>query len=106
MESRDREKERELNEQLPIIPHEFFGRDCCGCIVAKVENGKATFLCNECLTPISELDFQRILHETSEQSQATAACPHCGQVNMFPLFSKILAYTCDYCGQGVGLEDV
>jgi uncharacterized protein (DUF983 family) len=28
-------------------------------------------------------------------------CPHCGSVNLFPGFSKILAFTCQHCGNAV-----
>jgi uncharacterized protein (DUF983 family) len=32
---------------------------------------------------------------------ASEMCPHCGSVNLFPGFSRILAFTCRECGQAV-----
>jgi len=34
---------------------------------------------------------------------ATAKCSRCGAVNLFPGFSKMLAFTCKECGQAVML---
>jgi uncharacterized protein (DUF983 family) len=28
-------------------------------------------------------------------------CPHCGKVNLFPGFSRVMAYTCCECGRPV-----
>jgi uncharacterized protein (DUF983 family) len=28
-------------------------------------------------------------------------CPHCGSVNLFPGFSKMLAFTCLQCGKAI-----
>jgi uncharacterized protein (DUF983 family) len=36
---------------------------------------------------------------------ATGKCPHCGAVNLFPGFSKMLAFTCRECGQAVSMDD-
>jgi uncharacterized protein (DUF983 family) len=35
----------------------------------------------------------------------TEMCPHCGKVNMFPGFSKMMAYTCKDCGEAVELSN-
>jgi uncharacterized protein (DUF983 family) len=32
---------------------------------------------------------------------ASEMCPHCGSVNLFPGFSKMLAFTCRQCGKAV-----
>jgi hypothetical protein len=37
-----------LNDMLPIIPHESAGADCCGCIVVSVTGNDAELRCNEC----------------------------------------------------------
>jgi hypothetical protein len=37
-----------LNNMLPIIPHESAGVDCCGCIVVVVRDSDAELVCNEC----------------------------------------------------------
>ena len=35
-------------EDLPIVPHEVTGADCCGCLIVDVDGDQATILCNEC----------------------------------------------------------
>jgi hypothetical protein len=38
----------DLQDKLPIIPHESAGVDCCGCIVVKISGSDAELRCNEC----------------------------------------------------------
>ena len=38
----------DLNNTLPIIPHESAGVDCCGCIVVVVRGNDAELMCDEC----------------------------------------------------------
>jgi predicted RNA-binding Zn-ribbon protein involved in translation (DUF1610 family) len=86
---------------LPIIPHADFGAaDCCGCLVEIVEESGTKFVCNECGAVIPPEDVQRVVM-TMESVEAT--CPHCGRVNQISGFSEVLAFTCRYCGRGVGL---
>lgn len=35
---------------------------------------------------------------------ASAFCPHCRSVNLFPGFSHMLPFTCKTCGKGVDLK--
>jgi hypothetical protein len=47
---------------LPLIPHEFFGVNCCGCPVEMI--GEETqFVCNECELVISVEDVHRAAME-------------------------------------------
>jgi hypothetical protein len=47
---------------LPIIPHEEFGADCCGCLVEII--GETTeYQCNERGAVIPPADVQRIVME-------------------------------------------
>jgi uncharacterized protein (DUF983 family) len=62
------------------------------------------FVCNTCHSIL--LTFQRLgtQNEESKPKQsivASARCPHCGDLNVFPGFDQILAYICQHCGQGV-----
>jgi hypothetical protein len=34
---------------------------------------------------------------------ASEKCPHCGTVNLFPGFSRMRAFVCRECGEGVSL---
>jgi predicted RNA-binding Zn-ribbon protein involved in translation (DUF1610 family) len=84
---------------LPIIPHSDFGVDCCGCLI-EVVGEQSEFLCNECGGVIPPADVHRAVMEM-ESTEAT--CPHCGWVNHIDGFSEVHAFTCRYCGEGVGL---
>ena len=61
------------------------------------------FACNTCHSIL--LTFQRLGTESRSASlqirAASARCPHCGDLNVFPHFDQILAYVCQHCGQGV-----
>ena len=84
---------------LPLIPHEFFGVNCCGCLVEMI--GEETqFVCNECEAVIPVEDVHRAAMEI-ESTEAT--CPHCGQVNQISGFATVDAFICVRCGCGVGL---
>ena len=84
----------------PIIPHEDFGADCCGCLVAII--GETTeYRCNECGAVIAAEDVQRIVMEMPSVEEI---CPHCGKVNQINGFSEVYAFVCLHCGQGVSLD--
>ena len=69
---------------LPIIAHEEFGADCCGCLVEII--GETTeFRCNECGSVIAPEDVQRIVMQMSSVEQA---CPGCGKVNLIRRASR------------------
>jgi len=97
-----------MNRVNTIIPHSDFGSpDCCGCLVGIVVGERASIVCNECsavvrLVPATEL--QKTLDEMEiGLSLATALCPHCRNVNLFPGLSAVTAYVCQSCGRGVEL---
>ena len=69
----------------PILPHEFFGADCCGCLVEEILDDGPKFTCNECGEPVPVQDVQRVVLEM-ESTEAT--CPHCGHVNQIDGFPR------------------
>jgi hypothetical protein len=80
--------------------------ECCGCLNAYIGEHQAEIKCNECgkvLRTVPASAAEATLTEM-ELSLAVASelCPHCGSVNLFPGFSKMLAFTCQNCGRGVG----
>lgn len=91
---------------LPILPHELFGSDCCGCLVetmivpyrgARIEPERR-FHCNECGAAVPVEDVQRAVL-AMEATDVT--CPHCSQVNRIEGFSDVFAFRCRHCGEGV-----
>ena len=83
---------------LPIIPHEDFGADCCGCLCEVMEDSGPRFVCNECGAEVPVEEVQRIVM-AMESCEET--CPHCGHVNQIDGFSRLLAFVCRHCGGGV-----
>ena len=69
----------------------------------------ADIICNECeavVRTVPTADLQCTLDEMeSTLDVATARCPHCGSVNLFPGFSEMLAFVCKECGESVRLSD-
>jgi hypothetical protein len=93
-----------------LLPHSEFGdEDCCGCFIGVVKGDLATIECNECLAVIKTVpvsDLRRTFDEMElTLDVASEICPKCGAANLFPRFSKILAYTCRECGKGVKTEN-
>jgi len=84
---------------LPILPHELFGADCCGCLVEIVAE-TTEFVCNECGAVLPP-DAVHLAVMTLEFTDAS--CPHCGRVNHITGFSEVHAFVCVYCGQGASL---
>jgi DNA-directed RNA polymerase subunit RPC12/RpoP len=84
---------------LPIIPHELFGVDCCGCLV-EFAGATTEFVCNECGAKIPTFEVHRVVMQM-ESTEAT--CPHCGSLNQIDGLSEIYAFVCRHCGRGVGL---
>lgn len=85
------------------LPHSSFGNpDCCGCLNAFLRGDRAEIICNECevvVRTVAIADLQRTLDEMElTLDLATVQCPHCGEVNLFPGLSKVLAFTCRSCG--------
>jgi hypothetical protein len=96
--------------ELPIVPHEFVGgKDCCGCLVAEFRGDEADLVCNECnavikTVPASDVESELSGMLLSQQDFTSAVCPHCGTINTFFGFSKMLSYICSECGEPVSLD--
>lgn len=89
------------------IPHsEFDDPDCFGYLSVVGREGLVVdFVCNECGAVIACARIGHVdaaIHALELNGPlASAICPHCGLVNLFPGFSAVLAYTCEHCGLGV-----
>jgi hypothetical protein len=88
------------------LPHSDFGaRECCGCLNGITRGEQADLVCNECgavVRTVAAGELERAIHEMElSLDVATAQCPHCGAVHVAPGLSKLLAFVCDKCGQGV-----
>ena len=89
-----------------ILPHSEFGDpECCGLLFPVERGDLADITCNECgkiFRTVRVGDLWRALDEM-ELSLAVASekCPHCGAVNLFPGFSRMLAYICRECRKSV-----
>ena len=90
-----------------ILPHSEFGDpECCGLFFPEeTEAGDAAITCNECgfvIRTVFVADLQKTLDEMQLQlAVASEQCPKCGKVNLFPGFSRMMAYTCRSCGEAV-----
>jgi hypothetical protein len=98
------------DEITTIVPHEWLGADCCGCIVPIQREDEADLVCNECkalirTVPASEVE-QRLAELAPSDEICTERCPHCGALNVFTGFSAMEAFTCRECGEGVTIKRV
>jgi hypothetical protein len=95
----------DINDRVPIIPHESLGADCCGCLFVRVHGNQANIICNECSAVIRTLPATAVEAVILEMAQTevicSAVCTHCGAVNTFPAMSSIEAFICSKCAQGV-----
>jgi predicted RNA-binding Zn-ribbon protein involved in translation (DUF1610 family) len=88
-----RDTSDELTGSMPIVPHGTApGVECCGCIVAVVEDQNVELQCNECGAVVGVIQID-ILRGLLGLDAAKVTCPHCGKLNTFPGFSKMLTYT-------------
>lgn len=92
--------------QGSTIPHSDFGdAECCGCLNGVIRGELADIICNECeaiVRTVPAVDLAQTFTEMELSLElASAMCPHCGEVNLFPGFSSIKAYVCRQCGEGV-----
>jgi DNA-directed RNA polymerase subunit RPC12/RpoP len=85
---------------LPIIPHEFLGADCCGCLYV-VEGTENQDRCNECGSAIPPNDVHRA---ALEMESTEVACPHCGKRREIYGFSEVHAFVCRHCGRGTDVK--
>jgi hypothetical protein len=89
-----------------VLPHSAFGDpECCGCLCGIIENDQAEIFCNECeevirTVPASELR-NTLDHMELALDVATAICPHCRAVHLFPGFTRVGAFVCRECGKSV-----
>ena len=88
------------------LPQSDFGHpECCGCLNGVIRGDQADIVCNECgtvLRTVPAANGEQTLTEMEITLEvATEMCPHCGSVNLFPGFSKMLAFTCRQCGKAV-----
>jgi hypothetical protein len=95
----------DINDRLPIIPHQNLGIDCCGCLYVRVNGDQADLGCNECeavirTAPLDEIEAV-VLAMDDTDTICTEVCTPCGAVNMFPGMSVIEAFICHECGEGV-----
>jgi hypothetical protein len=94
----------DINDRLPIIPHENLGADCCGCLYVRVEGEQADIVCNECAAVIRTVpvaDVERVVKELGQTDTiCSARCTHCGAVSSFPGFATIDVFVCSECGEG------
>src|SRR5580698_9236438 len=94
-------KNRYMREMPILVPHTDYGdQECCG-IIMPVESGdQADLVCNECGAVISSVE-PTLLRMAMSGGLCSETCPHCGQLNTFPGFSSMEAYTCRHCDLGV-----
>ena len=91
-----------------LLPHSDFGDpECCGLLFPVLRGDQADLTCNECGTVVRVVRAED-LRRTQDEMQlsldiASEQCPHCGAVNLFPGFSRMMAYTCRQCGEAVNL---
>lgn len=92
------------------IPHaDFDDPECCGCLKGLIrDKDRAEIVCNECgavVRVVPFADLQRTLDEMELSLEvASEICPHCQSVNLFPGFSRMLAFICQECGKAVQLR--
>ncbi len=99
------------DKELPIIPHENLGADCCGCIFPLRRGDEADLMCNECqavirTVPATEVDqaLAELVRTLRSAEICSYTCPHCGAVRAFPGFSSMIAFVCSSCGESVTIE--
>ena len=95
----------DINDRLPIIPHETLGADCCGCLFVVAWGDRADIRCNECdarIRTVPVADVEKAMSEIAQtDTSCSARCTHCGALNTFPGMSAIGAFICRECGESV-----
>jgi phage FluMu protein Com len=94
-----------------VVPHEIVAKvECCGCLVAMRSGDNAEIRCNECdalIDTVSLIDLQATMTKLAMPMWGevmSERCPHCGALNVFPGFSRMDAYICKGCREGVKVE--
>jgi hypothetical protein len=98
----------EPREYPILVPHSAYGDpECCGIIVAVEIGERADLECNECGVVIKSVPANVAESTLIGMSTASAfcaeICPACGELNTFPGFDSMLAFTCRHCGIGVNV---
>jgi hypothetical protein len=74
-----------------------------------VHGDHADIVCNECGAVVRTVPAAELLRTLTEMELtldvAGEICPHCRKVNLFPGFSRMLAFTCSECGRAVDVSD-
>jgi hypothetical protein len=88
-----------------LVPHEDYGDpNCCGIIMLIDRGDQTDLVCNECGAVIGSVAAQEaeatLLRMAMSGGFCSETCPHCGELNTFPGFSSMEAYTCSHCDQG------
>jgi hypothetical protein len=63
-----------MGDQLPIIPHESLGADCCGCFMVRVREDYADIICDECDSVIRTIRVAEAENMLSELARTDAIC--------------------------------
>jgi len=92
-----------------IVPHSDFGDpECCGLLFGIERGDMSDITCNECgviVRTVPAADLTRTMDQMElTLDVASEICPKCGAANLFPGFSRMLAFTCRTCGEGVKVE--
>ena len=92
-----------------FVPHADFGDPDCPGFLFGIVRDLGYIECNDCdvvIRTVPAADLQRTLNEMElSQEFCTEKCPHCGNVNLFPGFSEMLAYICKHCGESVKVSN-
>jgi hypothetical protein len=89
-----------------LVPHADYGDpDCCGIIMAAGRGDQTDLMCNECgfiiqTVPAVEAE-PMLLRMALSGGFCSEICPHCEELNSFPGFTSMEAYTCRHCRAGV-----
>jgi hypothetical protein len=95
-----------IEPRRTTLPHQLFGDpDCCGCLNGMIWEDHAEIICNECDIVIRRVPVDSLQPALDDLELSldvtTTKCPHCGAVNLFPGFTRMLAFVCQQCGNGV-----
>lgn len=94
-----------MREIPQIVGHGHHGDPgCCGIIMPVSRGDQADLTCNECglvIRTVAAGEAEAVLLEMAMSGGfCSETCPHCGEVNTFPGFAAMEAYTCRICGEG------
>jgi hypothetical protein len=82
--------------------------ECCGIIMPVVHGEQADLRWNECGVVIARVSAKEaepmLLRMAVSGGVCRETCPHCGELNTFPGFTSMEAYTCRHCSQGVVIQ--